>query len=93
MSAPEEHVCPHCGGKLYPWNPPEESTWAHEQRICMNDACSYFVKGWKWMAEKYGTVASYRYRYDTATGAGGSLPVNSPHALREIVDDAPEENP
>ncbi len=93
MSAPEEHVCPHCGGKLYPWDPPEQCGWVREQNICMNDTCSYFVNGWKWMAEQYGTVASYRYRFDPATGAHGNLPVNSPHVLREIVDAASEETP
>jgi len=90
MSAPEEHVCPHCGGKLYPWDPPEECAWVREQLICMNDECSYFVKGWVWMAERFWVVASYRYRFDPATGAGGSLPVNSPLALRGIVDEEPE---
>ena len=93
MSAPEEHVCPHCGGKLHPWDPPEECTWGCQQLICMNDACPYFVRGWKWMAETYGTVASYRYRYNPGTGTGGNLPVNSPYVLREIVGDESEETP
>ncbi len=91
MSAPEESVCPHCGGELHSWNPPDGCTWAGEQRVCMNDSCQYFVKGWKWMAENYGTVASYRYRLSAATGKGGSIPVNSPYALREILDPPAEE--
>lgn len=92
MSAPEEHVCPHCGGKLYPWEPPAECGWVLEQLVCMNDECSYYVKGWAWMEERFGAHASYRYRLDPATGAMGSVPVNSPHALRGIVDSVPEED-
>mgnify|MGYP003574263919 CR=1 FL=1 len=81
----EGPVCPHCGGGLGRWTPPDSSTWTGEQRICLNDDCPYYKKGWVWMRDQYGVHASYRYRLDPETGASGSLPVNSPHALKDIA--------
>ena len=81
----EGPVCPHCGGGLGRWTPPDSSTWTGEQRICLNDDSPYYKKGWVWMRDQYGVHASYRYRLDPETGASGSLPVNSPHALKDIA--------
>jgi hypothetical protein len=91
--APEPFVCPHCGGPLSTWQPPENSSWSTEQRVCMSDSCAYYVKGWAWMEERFGVHASYRYRLDPATGRGGALPVNSPSALKEIVEPRTGEEP
>jgi hypothetical protein len=71
------------------WRNPQQSTWSGEyQFVCFNDACSYYVRGWTWMRERYNVHASYRHRLDPLTGAQGPLPVWSPDALRaDIIED------
>jgi hypothetical protein len=54
--------------------------------VCISDECPYYARGWAWMEERYGVHASYRYRLDPGTGASGSVPVNSPHALKDVVE-------
>jgi hypothetical protein len=81
--------CPHCGSLLKKWVTPAESSWGEGfQHICFNDECSYYVRGWKWMKEKYNVNASYRYRCDPKTGETGPLPVWSEEALKAQVVDA-----
>jgi hypothetical protein len=71
------------------WRNPQQSTWSGEyQFVCFNDACSYYVRGWNWMLERYNVRASYRHRLDPLTGEQGPLPVWSPDALRgDIIED------
>lgn len=85
----EVKKCPHCGGDLTKWEPPDDSSWGDQyQLVCFNDECSYYVRGWKWMAENYAQKASYRYRYSPHTGEDGPLPVWSPTAHKDrIIDD------
>jgi len=85
-------TCPHCDGELSKWETPVASTWGTEyQYVCFNDECPYYVRGWKWMQEKYNVRASYRYRYNPATGEKGPLPVWSPDAMKSEIIEGDEE--
>jgi len=82
----ENLTCPHCKGRLSKWESPPSSTWGIEfQFVCFNDECPYFVRGWKWMWEHYNVHASYRYRYNPATGEKGPLPVWSQDAMKSNI--------
>ncbi|MFC1563835.1 ogr/Delta-like zinc finger family protein [candidate division KSB1 bacterium] len=86
MSEKEKPKCPHCGSRLLKWETPPESTWGAEiMLVCFNDECPYFIKGWKWMEEKYQQKASYRYCINPVSGNEKPLPVWSPSALRNRV--------
>ena len=79
-------VCPHCGKKLSKWHCPDVSTWGTEfQYVCFNDECPYFVKGWKWMWDKYEVKSSYRHRYNPSNGETGPLPVWSKDAMKSQI--------
>ncbi len=72
-------VCKYCGKKMAKVLLPPDNDWGVEfLMICMNDECSYYVRGWNWMMEKYNVKASYRYKLDTATGIDGPIPVVTP---------------
>ncbi len=78
--------CPDCNEPLTKWENPELNSWSGEyQYVCFNDECPYFVRGWNWMLEKFNKKASYRYRFDPATGERGPLPVWSKNALRSNI--------
>jgi len=84
MDVKQEKQCPHCGGQLLRWENPD--SWDTQfQFVCFNDECSYFVRGWLWMTDRYNVNASYRYRLDPATGEEGPLPVWSKNALRSNI--------
>ena len=83
-------ICPHCGKKLQRWANPELGSWGGgSQLVCFNDECPYYVRGWRWMDERFAVSASYRFRCDPETGETGPLPVWSKDALRESI--VPEE--
>ena len=86
--------CPHCGMDLRRWENPQLGTWDSDyQLVCFNDDCPYFVRGWRWMGERFQVHASYRFRLDPSTGETGPLPVWSREALRShILQDHSEES-
>lgn len=84
----ERPACPHCGATMNRWATPSMSTWESEYFwVCFNDDCCYFVRGWKWMLEKYEVCCSYRHKYDPFTGEKGPLPVWSADALKDGIID------
>jgi hypothetical protein len=79
-------TCPHCGARLEKWRVPEGASWTEEYFfVCFNDACPYYRRGWEWMLEHYGHVASYRYMLNPTTGAESQIPVWSDTATREMI--------
>jgi len=85
--------CPHCGEKLLRWETPEAGTWSHPWHwVCFNDECTYFVKGWTWMATNYNQHASYRFRLDPVTGEKGPVPVWSVDALKSGILQEDDDN-
>ena len=61
--------CPHCDSELKKWKVPQNvfTEWPNEYfYVCMNDDCSYFVRGWEAMEEQ-GNHCSYRLMYDPLT--------------------------
>lgn len=84
----KEYSCPHCGKKMNKWRSPDESNWGGGLKyVCFFDECPYYVRGWAWMEEKYGTNASYRHSIDPDTDFEGPLPVASADHLKPgIVD-------
>jgi hypothetical protein len=84
MDAKATKTCPHCGGPLVRWENPD-SWQTMYQLVCFNDECSYFVRGWLWMNDRFNVNASYRFRLDPSTGEEGPLPVWSKNALRSNI--------
>ncbi len=79
-------TCPHCGAAMLKWRTPAFTSWSAEwQWVCFNDECSYFVRGWEWMMERFAQHMSYRHRRDPVTGEQGPVPVWSRDALREDI--------
>ena len=79
--------CPYCDGHLSKWRVPDSPfiEWPSEfQYICFNDACVYFVEGWRTMASQ-SAVGSYRFMFDPPTDGCHPVPVLSPEALRDGI--------
>ncbi len=63
----EKHTCPHCKEELKLCHAPPVHVgdglgWGSEFLfICLNDECSLFKKGWKYIEDQYGHSGSYRY--------------------------------
>jgi len=86
MSTTEKEICPYCHQQMEKWASPAESTWGEGiHYICFNDECPYYVRGWKWMKEKYAVNASYRHHYNPDTGEEGPIPVWSENALKDRI--------
>ncbi|MFZ0455887.1 MAG: ogr/Delta-like zinc finger family protein [Ignavibacteriaceae bacterium] len=80
------YTCPHCNQQLKKWLCPPESSWdVDHQYVCFNDECSYYVRGWDWMKNKFNQNISYRYRLNPANGESGPLPVWSKDALKNFI--------
>lgn len=66
--------CPHCGKELDKYDTPsfhfaDGLGWGTDfLYVCFNDECSLYVKGKKYLWEKYGQAASYRYMVYPDTG-------------------------
>jgi hypothetical protein len=76
--------CPYCDGDLAKWRVPDSpfNEWPSEfQFICFNDACVYFVAGWRALASQ-GAFGTYRFMYDPPTDGCHPMTVLSPNALR-----------
>lgn len=68
------------------WETPSLTNWDAEYFwVCFNDRCEYFIRGWRWMLEKFNSTTSYRYRIDPTTGETGPLPVWSKDALKSGI--------
>ena len=80
--------CPHCGEELKPFELPDVTGWgAPFHMACFNDECPYYTGSWRWMEERYGVRAGYRYRLDPETGETSPLPVWSPVAIKDRILD------
>ncbi len=86
MEQEKIHSCPHCNQTLKKWLCPPETSWSSEfQYVCFNDECSYYVRGWNWMKEKFSQNISYRYRLNPINGESGPIPVWSKDALKNFI--------
>ena len=85
--------CPHCNKKMSKWRAADLNAWGPVvQYVCFNDECPYYINGWKWMEERFGTTCSYRHRYNPETKESGPLPVYSDTVGKsQIVSDGDEE--
>lgn len=89
MSNQEIPRCVHCDQQMKKWKCPPDSTWGIEFKwVCFNDDCTYYVRGWNWMMDKYQHRSSYRFSIDPNTGEESPIPVWSPTALKkQIIED------
>jgi len=79
-------TCPFCGSRLKKWLVPDGATWSEDFFfVCFNNDCCYYKDGWRWMKERYGQDASYRYTVNPVTGAASMIPVWSDDATREMI--------
>ena len=82
----DKKTCKYCGAELDKVLIPPESDWGVEYFfVCMNDDCSYFVRGWDWMKEQYKVHASYRYKLDPESNQEGPIPVKSIEDMKSWV--------
>jgi SAM-dependent methyltransferase len=81
--------CPFCGERLRLWGVTDNpmSTWDHDLYICINDACSYTVKGWREMFRQGVSGCSYRFCFDPVSGTSVPIPIPSLAVLKESLKD------
>jgi len=86
MSDEDKTICPYCGQKMSRWEGGATQSWGSEyQYICFNDECGYYQRGWDHTFRRIGIKASYRHRYDPATGQCGPFPVSSEIAGKDGI--------
>ncbi|OQX06298.1 MAG: zinc ribbon domain-containing protein [Desulfobulbaceae bacterium A2] len=89
----EKYVCPHCQQELTPCHAPpihvgDGLGWGSEVLfICLNDECSMFVNGWKYIEEKFGHSSSYRFMRLPDSKECYSMMVGSPDAFKGCAVD------
>ena len=83
----EKIKCKHCESEMTKVLIPPDSDWGVDFFwVCMNDECSYYVKGWDWMMKNFQVKASYRYKVNVYNNnEGGPMPVFSPDDLKGWV--------
>jgi len=87
----EEKSCPHCKAKLSCCEAPpihvgDGLGWGSEVMfICLNDACSLFLRGWDQIELKYGHHASYRYMELPGSPEGNLMMVGNADAFKACV--------
>ena len=70
----DKKICPYCQQKMKKWKTPPLSTWSAEFfYVCFNDACPYYVAGWKHMTQTHDVCCSYRHRYDPEAAKDGII--------------------
>ncbi len=85
-------TCHHCESKLVKWTVPVESSWNEEYfYACFNDDCSYYLKGWEHMKEKFQQRTSYRFAISPDTGSSLMIPVWSASATRNLIEEERQE--
>lgn len=86
--AREEHHCPHCGERLScceapPFHVGDGLGWGTDILfICLNDACSLYVKSWQEFEDRYGHSASCRYVLCPGNEKGESMMVGGANAFK-----------
>ncbi|MFT5698669.1 MAG: hypothetical protein ACI8ZB_001524 [Desulforhopalus sp.] len=89
-------ICPHCNEELSCCEAPpihvgDGLGWGSEVLfICLNDACSVFLKGWDSIEEKYGHHSSYRYMELPDSKEKNYMMVGNADAFKSCVIDKEE---
>lgn len=79
--------CPHCGKALDKYDTPsfhfaDGLGWCTDfLYVCFNDECPLYVKGKKYLWEKYGQAASYRYMVYPDTGLEDTIVAVNPRHM------------
>ncbi|HBR22661.1 MAG TPA: hypothetical protein DD713_08915 [Nitrospiraceae bacterium] len=79
--------CPHCGKELDKYDTPsfhfaDGLGWCTDfLYVCFNDDCSLYVNGKKYLWEKYGQAASYRYMVYPDTGQEDTIVAANPRLM------------
>ncbi len=97
--------CPHCGKDTEKYETPpfhfsDGLGWCTPfLYVCFNDDCPPYVKGKKYLMEKYGQAASYRYMVYPDTGQEDTIVAVNPKlmearlaAMRSKLDAEDSEN-
>lgn len=89
----QKHTCPYCKAELTlchapPMHVGDGLGWGSEFLfICLNDDCSMFVNGWKFIENQYGHSGSYRHMELPNSNESYSMMVGSSAAFTgSIVD-------
>lgn len=84
----ETHCCPHCGSALLKWAVPQTpfTEWDTEHmRVCFNDNCPFYRRGWGALYRQGNFGFSHRFMYDPDRQVCTSVPVHGPAALRDGI--------